>query len=60
MKIIKGNKTEEMSKQNFDLLKGGYQKVFIDLGTGDGRFVYKSALAEPNTLFIGIDPNEND
>jgi 16S rRNA (adenine(1408)-N(1))-methyltransferase len=31
--------------------------VIIDIGTGDGRFVYQSARRNPNTFFIGIDPN---
>jgi 16S rRNA (adenine(1408)-N(1))-methyltransferase len=29
--------------------------VVIDVGTGDGRFVYQSAHANPNKFFIGID-----
>ena len=31
--------------------------VVIDIGTGDGRFVYQSARQNPNKFFIGIDPN---
>lgn len=31
--------------------------VIIDIGTGDGRFVYLSARQNPNKLYIGIDPN---
>lgn len=31
--------------------------VIIDIGTGDGRFVYQSARQNPNKFFIGIDPN---
>ena len=29
--------------------------VVIDLGTGDGRFVYQSARRNPNKFYIGID-----
>lgn len=29
----------------------------MDIGTGDGRFVYESAQASPGKFFIGIDPN---
>ena len=35
-----------------------HNKTIIDLGTGDGRFVFKSAQANPNNLYIGIDPSE--
>ncbi len=31
--------------------------IVIDLGTGDGRFVSVSARENPETFFIGIDPN---
>jgi 16S rRNA (adenine(1408)-N(1))-methyltransferase len=31
--------------------------VIIDIGTGDGRFVYQSARLNPNKFYIGIDPN---
>lgn len=29
----------------------------LDIGTGDGLFVYRSARENPDTLFIGIDAN---
>ena len=56
MKSIKGNKTADLSIEEFNELKSKFEKIIIDLGTGDGRFVYKSALINPNTLFIGVDP----
>jgi 16S rRNA (adenine(1408)-N(1))-methyltransferase len=31
--------------------------VVVDIGTGDGRYVYNSARANPNKFFIGIDAN---
>ena len=31
--------------------------VIIDIGTGDGRFVYQSARQNPTKFYIGIDPN---
>ncbi|HEU4875644.1 MAG TPA: methyltransferase domain-containing protein [Pyrinomonadaceae bacterium] len=31
--------------------------VIIDIGTGDGRFVYQSARQNPDKFYIGIDPN---
>lgn len=31
--------------------------VVIDLGTGDGRFVYQSARQNPHKFYIGIDAN---
>jgi 16S rRNA (adenine(1408)-N(1))-methyltransferase len=31
--------------------------VIVDIGTGDGRYVYQSARQNPNKFYIGIDPN---
>lgn len=31
--------------------------LVIDLGTGDGHFVYQSAKENPDRFYIGIDPN---
>lgn len=47
------NSTGQSSKNSFDLTEG----VIIDIGTGDGRFVYQSARANPRKFYIGIDPN---
>lgn len=58
MIIIKGNKKEEFPKAALDSLVKGFESVYIDLGTGDGRFVYKNALINPKTLYIGIDPSQ--
>ena len=42
------------STESSDLIGEG---VIIDIGTGDGRFVYQSARRKPNKFYIGIDPN---
>lgn len=31
--------------------------MVIDIGAGDGRFVYRSALRQPEKFFIGLDAN---
>ena len=48
------NSTEKISA-NLSLPSG--EGVVVDIGTGDGRFVYRSAAANPNKFFIGIDAN---
>lgn len=55
MKCVKGNKIIEIDKVELDKLINDYEETVIDLGTGDGRFIYKNALANPKSLFIGID-----
>ncbi len=56
MKSIKGNKTVDLSSADFDSLRAKFDKVIVDLGSGDGRFIYKNSLSNPDTLFIGIEP----
>jgi 16S rRNA (adenine(1408)-N(1))-methyltransferase len=58
MIVVKGNKTEKMEAAEFNKLIRGYGEVIIDLGTGDGRFVYKNALKCSEVFYIGIDPSD--
>lgn len=51
------NSTDESLKNSLDLTAVPGQGVIIDLGTGDGRFVYQSARQNPKKFYIGIDPN---
>jgi 16S rRNA (adenine(1408)-N(1))-methyltransferase len=48
------NSINELSKNSLPLTGEG---VVIDIGTGDGLFVYQSARQNPNKFYIGIDPN---
>jgi 16S rRNA (adenine(1408)-N(1))-methyltransferase len=52
------NSIEKPSK-NSSPLTGEFtgEGVIVDIGTGDGRFVYQSARQNPNKFYIGIDPN---
>ena len=55
---VKGSKTQEISHQNLQELTAGFETVVADLGTGDGRFVYKEALNNPKNFYVGIEPNQ--
>jgi 16S rRNA (adenine(1408)-N(1))-methyltransferase len=46
---IIGKKTEVIEKLPI------FEKVEIDLGTGDGRYIYENAKTNPDTLLIGVD-----
>jgi 16S rRNA (adenine(1408)-N(1))-methyltransferase len=48
------NSTKEPST---NLLHHTGEGVIIDIGTGDGHFVYQSARRNPKKFYIGIDPN---
>jgi len=48
------NSIKPPSTSSSDLISEG---VIIDIGTGDGRFVYQSARRNPKKFYIGIDPN---
>jgi 16S rRNA (adenine(1408)-N(1))-methyltransferase len=52
------NSTSESSTNLSDLTgERTGEGVVIDIGTGDGRFVYQSARRNPKKFYIGIDPN---
>ena len=54
--ILKGTKTVDLSKDELTEIIGQFDRVHIDLGTGDGRNIYKLAINDQNTFYIGIDP----
>ncbi len=56
MRALKGSKVVELGDDQIRTLLGPYRGVVIDLGTGDGRFVYTLARADPERLYVGIDP----
>ncbi|HXQ73613.1 MAG TPA: class I SAM-dependent methyltransferase [Pyrinomonadaceae bacterium] len=51
------NSTDESLKDSLALTDVPGEGVVIDIGTGDGRFVYQSARQNPKKFYIGIDPN---
>lgn len=54
MEVPTDNSTNEIS---IDSLPRTGEGVVIDIGTGDGLFVYQSARQNPNKFYIGIDAN---
>jgi 16S rRNA (adenine(1408)-N(1))-methyltransferase len=59
MICVTGNKTLQVTNQELLDMASKFSAVVLDIGTGDGRFVYKQAKANPNKLVIGIDPSQN-
>lgn len=47
--------SKEKNSENLSNYTG--EGVVVDIGTGDGRFVYRSAGKNPNKFYIGIDAN---
>lgn len=60
MKVLLGNKVKDICKKNLEELIKGYKSIILDIGTGDGGFVYKNAKENPTSFYIGIDSNEKN
>jgi 16S rRNA (adenine(1408)-N(1))-methyltransferase len=56
MRVLKGNKIEDWTKDTLTKALTGFTKVVLDLGTGDGTFVLKSAVQNPEVFYVGMDP----
>src|SRR4051812_7588776 len=54
--VVTGRDTEELPAEHFAARVARYPEVVVDLGTGDGRFVLRTARARPEALVIGVDP----
>ena len=54
MVVPTDNSTEKLSRLSLPLTAEG---IVVDIGTGDGVFVYQSARQNPNKFYIGVDAN---
>lgn len=54
--VMYGRMRQGLSAAQLRSLARSFQEVALDLGTGDGRFVYRMAQRCPQTLWIGVDP----
>lgn len=52
--VAPSNSTDKRSRLSLPTTGEG---VVVDIGTGDGLFVYQSARENPNRFYIGIDAN---
>jgi len=50
MIVITGDKKNEINESSFKDVCAKHNKIILDLGTGDGRFVYKNALKNKDNL----------
>ncbi|MBS4059993.1 MAG: hypothetical protein KG029_06305 [Bacteroidetes bacterium] len=55
METIQGKKPFHLTKEEFSRQVAGYQNIWLDLGTGDGRFVRQTAESHPDWFIIGAD-----
>jgi 16S rRNA (adenine(1408)-N(1))-methyltransferase len=52
--VVPSDNSTKASFDNLSNLTGG---VIVDIGTGDGRFVYQTARENPAKFYVGIDAN---
>jgi 16S rRNA (adenine(1408)-N(1))-methyltransferase len=55
MEIMQGKTSRQMAAPELAQRIAGYQHVLVDLGTGDGRFVWEAARRDPGLFAIGVD-----
>lgn len=59
MKILRSSKEIELTDEEFLNRVDGYEDLIIDLGTGQGAFVYFNALSNQNNFYIGLDSSRD-
>lgn len=60
MEVICGKETFHMDAEEFNRIVAPYSTVAVEIGTGNGKFVYELAKEQPDTFFIGIDADRNN
>jgi 16S rRNA (adenine(1408)-N(1))-methyltransferase len=54
-RVIGKGRTAPLAIEAFTELRARYDSVAVDVGTGDGRYAYHRASADPTRLVIGMD-----
>ncbi len=54
-RLVQGGE-QDMTAEMLREYAAGFGAVCVDIGTGDGKRLYRVAKADPKTLYIGIDP----
>ena len=57
MRVLQGTKVIDAAPELVATLLAPPRRVVVDVGTGDGRYPYESARGDPETLYIGLDPD---
>lgn len=60
MEVIAGRQRLALDHAAFSALRASFREVWLDLGTGDGVFVYDAARRHPDVLVIGLDTNREN
>ncbi len=56
METIRGKMSQRLDLYGLNDRLENYPRVFLDLGTGDGRYVHFLAREHPDWFVIGVDP----
>ena len=59
MFVTRGKKLVEIDRAKLDEIISGYEKVFLDIGAGSGKFIYRLAKKNPSDYFIGLDTSHS-
>ncbi|HWC31264.1 MAG TPA: class I SAM-dependent methyltransferase, partial [Dehalococcoidia bacterium] len=57
MRLLQGTRIIEAGTGWRDEIECLTKPVVIDVGCGDGRFVYENARKDPSSIYIGLDPD---
>ena len=55
MRVALGKSTRSLSRAELEVVISPYSRILVDVGTGDGKFVYRTAQQNPDWFCIGVD-----
>lgn len=53
--VVRGREIVEVEREAFRAAAARYERVVVDVGTGDGRWIYRLARAHPAWWCLGVD-----
>ena len=61
LRILKNKKISEINKmEDLFIPLSQFKEIHIDIGTGNGKFIYDLAVKNPYILYIGIEPTASN
>ena len=55
MRIAAGKSTRGLTREQLESLFARHPRVLVDIGAGDGKFVYRTAKDHPDWFCVGVD-----
>lgn len=55
--VVRGRRIDRIAGESIGTWARGFDRAVLEVGTGDGRWLYRQARSHPRWAFVGVDAN---